>query len=198
MKSITASSALRLATVALALSAAACATRSGTPDMPGAFTLTSSAFADGTLMPVKAAGNNKANPNCIGENVSPPLAWSNAPTGTRSFALFMIDPEGRGGLAVDHWIAYGIPATLNGFAEGETSQLSNKYVGGKGTAGVGHYMGPCTPAMNGYHHYTFTLIATDLDPTALPPGLSRTQLLEQLNGHAKSAAGLVGLFGRAQ
>ena len=38
------------------------------------------------------------------------------------------------------------------------------------------------------------MIATDLDPKALPPGLTRTELLDKLHGHVKGAAGLVGLF----
>ncbi len=44
------------------------------------------------------------------------------------------------------------------------------------------------------HHYNFTLIATDLDPKELPPGLTRDELLAKLVGHGKDAAGLVGLF----
>jgi Raf kinase inhibitor-like YbhB/YbcL family protein len=160
------------------------------------FSLTSSAFKDGTMLATKNAGNIKTNPNCIGENVSPPLSWSNVPAGTKSFALVMVDPEGRGGLGVNHWIAYGIPASRTGFAEGETSQLSDKYVGGKGAAGMGHYIGPCTPPGTGMHHYTFTLIATDLEPGALPAGLTRDDLFAKLTGHSKGAAGLVGLFGR--
>jgi Raf kinase inhibitor-like YbhB/YbcL family protein len=160
------------------------------------FSLTSSTFKDGTMLATKYAGNIKTNPNCIGENISPPLAWSNVPAGTKSFALVMVDPEGRGGLGVNHWIAYGIPASVTGFAEGEVSQLMNKYVPGKGTAGMGHYLGPCTPPGTGMHHYTFTLIATDLEPGALPAGLTRDELFEKLTGHSKGAAGLVGLFGR--
>jgi Raf kinase inhibitor-like YbhB/YbcL family protein len=160
------------------------------------FSLTSSAFKDGTMLAKKNAGSNKSNPNCIGDNVSPPFAWHNVPAGTKSFALIMVDPEGRQGLSVIHWVAYGIPASVSGFAEGETSQLSNKYVGGKGTQGQGHYLGPCTPAGTGMHHYTFTLIATDLEPGALPPGLTRDELFAKLNGHTKGAAGLIGLFGR--
>lgn len=179
-----------------ALALGACAT-SGTPSTgPNVFSLTSSAFKDGTMLEKKSAGNNPKNPNCIGENVSPPLSWSNPPAGTKSYALLMLDPEGRQGLGVSHWVAYGIPASVTGFAEGETSQLSDKYVGGKGTQGLGHYLGPCTPPATGMHHYTFTLIATDLDPKALPPGLTRDQLLAKLEGHTKGAAGLVGLFGR--
>jgi len=160
------------------------------------FSLTSSSFKDGTMLATKNAGNIKTNPNCIGENVSPPLAWSNVPPGAKSLALIMTDPEGRGGLGVDHWVAYGIAPTLTGFTEGETSQTSSKYVGGKGTAGLGHYLGPCTPPGTGMHHYTFTLIATDLEPDALPAGLTREELFAKLTGHSKGAAGLVGLFGR--
>lgn len=180
-----------------ALALGGCASMNEPPSMGNAFTLTSSTFKDGTMLAVKNAGNIKANPNCIGENISPPLSWSNVPAGTRSFALIMVDPEGRGGLGVDHWNAYGIPASRTGFAEGETSNLSDKYVGGKGTAGVGHYLGPCTPPGTGLHHYTFTLIATDLEPNALPAGLTRAELLAKLVGHTKGAAGIVGLFGRA-
>src|SRR5471032_152983 len=167
------------------------------PSMGNAFALTSSTFKDGTMLQVKNAGNIKGNPNCIGDNVSPPLTWSNVPVGTKSFALVMVDPEGRGGLGVNHWIAYGIPASTTGFAEGETSQLSDKYVGGKGTAGLGHYLGPCTPPGTGLHHYTLTLIATDLEPNALPAGLTRSEMFAKLNGHTKGSAGIVGLFGRA-
>lgn len=158
------------------------------------FTITSSSFKDGTMLTVKNAGNNKANPNCIGENVSPPLAWKNAPEGTKSYALLMIDPEGRNGLGVIHWLAYNIPASVEGFAEGETSAPSPKYTGGKGTAGAQIYMGPCTPPGTDVHHYTFTLIATDVEPGALAAGLTHPELMEKLNGHAKQAAGIIGLF----
>jgi Raf kinase inhibitor-like YbhB/YbcL family protein len=182
----------------IVLAIGGCATTGDLPSMGNAFALTSSTFKDGTMLAVKNAGNIKTNPNCIGENISPPLTWSNVPAGTKSFALIMVDPEGRGGLGVDHWTAYGIPASRTGFAEGETSTLSDKYVGGKGTAGVGHYLGPCTPPGTGLHHYTFTLIATDLEPNALPPGLTRAELFAKLSGHTKGAAGLVGLFGRAK
>lgn len=182
----------------VALGLGACASTGDLPSMGNAFTITSSTFKDGGMLAVKNAGNIKTNPNCIGENISPPLSWSNVPAGTRSFALIMVDPEGRGGLGVDHWTAYGIPASRTGFAEGETSTLNDKYVGGKGTAGVGHYLGPCTPPGTGLHHYTFTLIATDLEPNALPAGLTRTELLAKLNGRTKGAAGIVGLFGRAK
>lgn len=168
----------------------------GTAHAADPFTLTSSSFKDGTMLDKKNAGNIKTNPNCIGDNVSPPLSWANPPAGTKSYVLVMVDPEGRGGLGVNHWVAYGIPVSVTGFAENEVSKLGDKYVGGKSTQGLGYYMGPCTPPGTGMHHYTFTLIATDLEPNAIEPGLTKEELFPKLNGHTKGAAGLVGLFGR--
>ena len=160
------------------------------------FMLTSTTFKDGTMMPRMVANKSNPanpNPNCVGENVSPQLSWSGAPEGTKSFALTMVDPEGRGGLGVFHWVAYGIPANVTSFAQGEVSQPTDKYVGGKSTQGVGFYSGPCTPP-GSPHHYTFKIIATDLDPKELAPGLTLPELEAKLAGHTKGAAGLVGLF----
>ena len=158
------------------------------------FTLTSPAFKDGAPLQKKNSNNTPGNANCVGENVSPPLSWSNPPAGTKSFALTMVDPEGRGGTGVIHWVAYGIPASVTGFEEGEVSRPSDKYVGGKGTQGAATYQGPCTPR-GAPHHYTFILIATDLEPKDLPPGLTRDELFAKLTGRTKGATGLVGLFG---
>jgi Raf kinase inhibitor-like YbhB/YbcL family protein len=161
----------------------------------GAFTLSSPDFKDGARLGQKNAGNNKANPNCVGENVSPTLSWANPPEGTKSFALLMFDPEGRPPGGVSHWVAYGIPASVTGFAEGEVSKVSDKYVGGTSTQKVAFYSGPCTPA-GAPHHYTFTLIATDLEPSALAAGLTRDELIKALDGHAKVATGLIGTFSK--
>ncbi len=81
----------------------------GTAHAADVFTITSSAFKDGGRLPTKMAGDNKQNPNCVGENVSPQLSWSNPPQGTKSYVLLMSDPEGRAPAGVSHWVAYGIP-----------------------------------------------------------------------------------------
>lgn len=158
------------------------------------FTLTSSTFKDGKMLRAKNAGNS--NPNCTGQNVSPPLAWKNVPEGTKSFAILVYDPDGKQGLGVVHWIAYGIPASVTSFAEGEVSAQSSKFVGGKSTSQLPTYSGPCPPPKTGLHHYTFTLIATDLEPTELKPGMTRDELFAALNGHAKGGASIVGLWGK--
>jgi Raf kinase inhibitor-like YbhB/YbcL family protein len=157
----------------------------------GVFTLSSSGFKDGERLATKFAGNNKTNPNCVGENVSPAFSWANPPEGTKSYALMMFDPEGRPPGGVSHWVAYGIPVSVTGFAEGEVSKPGDKYIGGTSTMKLSNYFGPCTPP-GPLHHYTFTLIATDLEPAALAPGLTREELIKALDGHAKQATGRIG------
>jgi hypothetical protein len=161
----------------------------------GVFTLTSPSFKDGERLAAKHAGNNKSNPNCVGDNVSPALNWANPPEGTKSYALLMFDPEGRPPGGVSHWVAYGIPVAVTGFAEGEVSKPSEKFVGGQSLMKLPHYFGPCTPP-GPPHHYIFTLIATDLEPSALKEGMTRDEVIKALDGHAKQATGLIGVFSK--
>jgi hypothetical protein len=74
------------------------------PDIAGAvsmltgmqdpLTLTSPQIqGNGTLAVKNACSDKRRSPNCVSENVSPPLAWSGVPEGTRSFALLPFDPE---------------------------------------------------------------------------------------------------------
>ena len=160
---------------------------------PATFVLSSSTFKDGTLMPPRVA----APANCGGENVSPQLSWTNAPEGTKSFALTMVSEEGQGGLGEPLLVVYGVPANVTSFAEGELSTAADKSVGGKNIHGIGSYDGPCHGAGSA-HHYMFKVIATDLDPKALAPGLTLPELQASLQGHAKGVAGLVGLFTKGQ
>ena len=160
------------------------------------FTLTSSSFKDGTMLDVKHAGASKTNPNCVGQNVSPELKWTNAPAVAKSFVLVATDWEGQSGLGSHHLLAYNIKPDVTGFAEGGLSKESDKFTGGKESGGTTVYRGPCPPAGLAAHHYIFTVIATDLEPGALPAGLTRDELWEKLKSHAKGVAGIVGLFKR--
>ena len=90
-------------------------------------------------------------------------------------------------------MAYGIPASVTSFAEGELSKPSDKFVGGQSLMKLATYFGPCTPP-GAPHHYIFTLIATDLEPKELKEGLTRDELIKALDGHAKGATGLIGTF----
>ena len=162
---------------------AACAT----PDAPvpaTAFRLTSPGLEDNALLQRKHAGNLKTNPNCLGDNVSPALAWVNVPEKARSLVLLMDDQAGRAGLGVSHMVVYGIPANVRAFAEGELSAppKDNRFVAGRSTPGPTGYFGPCPPRGNAPQHYVMTLIATDLEPSALAPGLGKDEVLKALQG----------------
>ncbi|HWD57570.1 MAG TPA: YbhB/YbcL family Raf kinase inhibitor-like protein [Stellaceae bacterium] len=160
-------------------------------------TLTSPQIQDnGTLAVKNACSDKQRSPNCVGENISPPLQWSGVPEGTKSFALLLFDPEGRAPVGVSHMVLYGIPADITGFKEGELGQPSDKFIGGKSTMEKSVYFGPGTPPNTDWHHYTWTVVATDLDPKdpALKPGMTREELGDVLKGHVKGSAGLVTRF----
>ncbi len=157
------------------------------------FTLTSPDFTSGHLMPPAMGGNLPHIKSCHGQNISPPLVWENPPAATQSFALIIQDAEGRNGLGATHLLAYGIPATQHQFLR---TALANGqgFIGGKNSFGKPAYNGPCLPANSDTHVYTFTLIATNLPADALEGGLTQSELLQKLDGHALAAAGMFGLF----
>jgi phosphatidylethanolamine-binding protein (PEBP) family uncharacterized protein len=90
-------------------------------------------------------------------------------------------------------VAYGIPPSVTGFAEGELAKAGDKFVGGSSVFKLPTYMGPCTPP-GPVHHYIFLMIATDVEPAALKAGLTREELMKELDGHSKSAAAIIGTF----
>jgi Raf kinase inhibitor-like YbhB/YbcL family protein len=156
------------------------------------FTLSSPAVADGGDLPIKYAGADPSrSPPCGGENISLPLQWTDAPAATKSFAIVMQDPDGGRGTGSVHWLAYGIPASKTSLREGEASPSPTGWSGGRNTIGNDHYFGPCGPAGDAPHHYVITVIATDLEPGALKPGLTREELLQQLRGHALAPTSIV-------
>ena len=186
---------LRLTTLGLA---AGFAVHAGLALAADPFTVTSSAYKDGDVWPAKFAGADpsRTNPACPGQNVSPPLAWSNAPAATKSFAIVMYDPDGGNGTGAIHWVAYGIPPTKTSLAEGEASASPKDWIGGKNSIGTDHYFGPCGPSGHALHHYVITVIATPLEPDALKPGLTRDELLAALRGKSLAPASIVGRYTR--
>jgi Raf kinase inhibitor-like YbhB/YbcL family protein len=183
--------------LSLGCAGAAIALQAGSGHAAEPFTLTSSAFADGGTVPAKYAGALPPDIKCGGDNNSPPLAWSNAPAATKSFAIVMYDPDGGRGTGSNHWVAYDIPPAKTSLAEGEASTPPTTWVGGKNSRGINYYFGPCGPAGDSPHHYVITLVATDIAPGELPPGLTREELLQKLRGHALAPATLVGKYVRS-
>lgn len=179
-----------LAAVAVLATACATAPSGGDPGHKG-FSLWSPGRVDNALLDTKYGGKNPANANCPGENISPALAWDRALSATRSFVILMDDQAGRAGLGVNHWVAYGIRANASGLPEGAALATPATFTAGKNSVGM-PYLGPCPPRGNAPQHYVFTLIATSLEPGALPSGLDKAAVLDALKGgKALGAASLV-------
>lgn len=187
-----------MARVGPSLAAAALALLFAGRAQAAALKVTSSAFKEDGIIAAKYAGHlvmkrgAGAPTDCGGGNVSPPLAWTNVPAGTKSFALVVYDPDGAKGSGAVHWVAYGIAGDRRGLPEGFGNAKDSKdYIGGSGTAGNHDYMGPC-PIPEHTNHYIFSLYALDLDRDALQPGLTREQLFAAVRGHVLDVGSLVG------
>jgi len=182
-----------LAAAALALAGCAAMSSGAAPvgDPGFGFALWSPGRADNAQLETRYAGKNPNNANCVGENLSPALAWARAPAATRSFVILMDDQAGRAGLGVNHWVAYGIAPEANGLPEAAAVAAPAGFSAGKNSLGK-PYLGPCPPRGNAPQHYVYTLIATSLEAGALPPGLDKAAVLEALKGgKALGAASLV-------
>lgn len=154
------------------------------------FTLTSPTLKDNAMLPAKYAGNN-CRGGGPGKSISPPLAWSNAPPSTKSFALIMTDPDGLRGLGSVHWVAYNIPAARRSLGEGEGNREVKDISEGKNSRGSDGYTGPCGPPADAPHHYVIQLLALDIPAGTLQPGLDRDGLFKMIKGHSLGPASLV-------
>ena len=149
--------------------------------------LTSPAFEPGRSIPSLYT--------CDGKDLSPPLAWSGAPAGTKSFALIADDPDAPAGAWV-HWVLWNLPVTVTDLkarvpAERELSGGARQGTNDFGTIGYG---GPCPPS--GTHRYFFKLYALD---TVLPlkSGATKAELEAAMKGRMLAQAALVGVYHRA-
>jgi len=146
----------------------------------GDFTLSSPDLASGSF-DTKFVLNGFG---CTGKNVSPALAWSGVPDGTKSLALQVHDPDAPTGAGFWHWAVYNIPPTATGLAQGagnSPTTLPAPAYGGNtdfldtGATGVnGNYGGPCPPTGDAPHHYIFTLYALAVDNLPAAGGIPKT------------------------
>lgn len=155
--------------------------------------VTSSSFLEGGSIPVQHANDTD---NCGGKGISPQVGWSNLPANAKSVVVFMTDPDGQLGLGVTHWVAYNIAADRNELRVGEGQSDGKGATVGKNSRGATVYRGPCPPVGDQPHHFVLTVVASDLDPNALPPGLTREEVLAALKGHALGGQSIVGRYAR--
>lgn len=148
-----------------------------------AMKLTSTAFVEGGNLPSKYT--------CDGDNISPPIAWQDAPASTKSFALIYDDPDAPVG-TWDHWVLYNLPPTTNFLPENATVLPAGTKVGLNSWPNA-EYGGPCPPA--GTHRYIFHLYA--LDAMLNLSGKVTSSILRQaMEKHILATATLTGLYQR--
>jgi hypothetical protein len=154
--------------------------------------LTSAAFTQGGAIPRKYT--------CEGEDLSPPLAWRDAPAGTKSFALIVDDPDAPDPAAPKmvyvHWVLYDIPPDATGLPEAvaarDLPRGSREGTNDWKRLGWG---GPCPPI--GRHRYFHKLYALDamLGDLGKP---TKARLEQAMRGHVLAQAELMGTYQKAK
>lgn len=146
------------------------------------FTLESPAFRDGAVIPERYVRR--------GRNVSPPLLWKDAPTGTKSFTLIVEDPDAPSG-TFRHWAVFDIDPTSSELPEGSAIEHARSGVNDFGNQ---HYDGPQPPAGHGVHHYHFRLAALDTATLGLSDRVRISDVWKAAKPHILAETELVGTF----
>ncbi len=135
-------------------------------------------------------------PGAGGKNVSPPLSWRNVPSGTKSFALSMVDPHPVAQNWV-HWLVINIPASAASLEEGASrKKMPQGSIELKNSFGEIGYGGPQPPKGTGDHPYVFTLYALNVEKLDLGTGASLAAFQKALEGKILGSALITGKYGR--
>jgi len=149
--------------------------------------LSSAAFTEAGMIPQKYT--------CDGENISPPLNWTEISQNAKSLVLIVDDPDAPAGIFV-HWVLYNVDASLRGLPEDVAKSAS---VSGIGLQGVNDfrrsgYDGPCPPK-GSPHRYYFKLYALDT-MLSLKAGASKSEVENAMQGHILAQGQLMGKYSR--
>jgi Raf kinase inhibitor-like YbhB/YbcL family protein len=148
--------------------------------------LSSPTFLDGKPIPARYT--------CEGEDVSPPLAWSGVPGGTKSLVLIVDDPDAPDPKAPKmvwvHWVIYDLPPDVAGLAEG-VKVLPREAKVGLNDWKRAAYGGPCPPI--GRHRYFHKLYALDVVLPNLGQA-TKVKVEAAMKGHILAEAQLVGTY----
>lgn len=158
-----------------------------------AMQLSSPAFANGGRL-----ARAQVNHRCGGSNRSPALEWTGAPSGVRSYALTLFDPDAGGGRGFWHWLVLDIPASVTSLPEG--AGAGNRLPEGAKQAandfGEAAYGGACPPTGSGIHHYIFALYALGVPNAPSGAQTNGAGLSAWLKTHALATATFVGVYSR--
>ena len=149
----------------------------------------SSAFSGNSAIPAPFT--------CQGVDHSPPLAWTDVPAGTKSFALIVDDPDAPDPAAPKttwvHWVLYNLPPETTALAEGMgASTLPKGSREGLNDWKATGYRGPCPPI--GRHRYFFKLYALGAVLPDLGEAATKAALEKAMHGHILGQAELVSTY----
>jgi Raf kinase inhibitor-like YbhB/YbcL family protein len=149
--------------------------------------VTSTAFKEGEAIPKQYTAD--------GKDVSPPLQWSGAPEGARSFALICDDPDAPTKTPWVHWVLYNLPADKHELPEAVSTKdsLASGAKQGKNDFKKPGYGGPSPPS--GTHRYFFKVYALN-DVLELPAGATKADLEKAMKGHVLAHGQLMGKYSR--
>lgn len=137
---------------------------------------------------------------CAGENTSPELKWSNAPKGTKSFAVTVFDADAPTGSGWWHWIVYNIPADTTGLEAGmgslNGSDLPGNTVQALSDYGVPAWGGMCPPPGDKPHRYVFTVHALNVEQLELPEDATSAMVRYVINASSIGRASFTAEYAR--
>jgi Raf kinase inhibitor-like YbhB/YbcL family protein len=138
---------------------------------------------------------------CTGGNMSPPLQWTGAPAGTKSFVVTLFDPDEHGDPSGWwHWIVYNLPANVGNLPKGagveHSSVLPPGTLQGRTDLGTDAYHGPCPDKGERPHRYTFTVYALSVEKLDVPADSSGAMVVSTATDHLLGKAVFVAHYGR--
>jgi Raf kinase inhibitor-like YbhB/YbcL family protein len=164
-----------------------------------AFSVTSNSFKDGDYLKSDHILSQDFGFGCAGGNASPHLKWSDAPAGTKSFAVTCYDPDAPTGSGFWHWVVVNIPADVTELALGAGNPNGGAVPKGalqtRTDFGSPGYGGPCPPQGDHPHRYIFTVhaVKTELGVNA---DTSAAVVGFQLHFNTLAKAAIMGLYKR--
>jgi len=133
--------------------------------------------------------------------MSPPLQWTGAPAGTKSFVVTLFDPDVHDDPSGWwHWVVYNLPATVDKLPKGAGSEHSSvlppRAMQGRTDLGNDAYHGPCPDKGDRPHRYTFTVYALSVEKLDVPADSSGAMVVSTANDHLLGKAVFIAHYGR--
>lgn len=157
------------------------------------FSVTSTSLSPGGFVPEQYLGQG-----CDGDNVSPELEWTGAPSETKSFAVTVFDPDARSGHGWWHWTVVNIPNNVNKLEEGASNlnKLPKEAIEIQTDFHNKGYGGPCPPKGHSPHRYIFTVYAMGTENLNVDPNSTAEILKDRLEKSCLAKADFTVKYGR--